>query len=182
MKKEASPMGWGREEVELFYTSLDSPIGRLYLALTDRGVCFLSLHRGEEEFLQELSDFSRKVTSRDDTKGAFVKRELEGYFAGELHQFKTAINLLWGTPFERRVWQVVSRIPYGETRSYREVAELAGMPQASRAVGRAVGKNPIPIIIPCHRVVRSDGALGGFSAGVEAKRYLLQLEGLPFTR
>jgi len=167
---------------ELFYTSLESPIGHLYLALTDRGVCFLSLNRSEEVFLQELKDSGRKVIHRDDIKGGFAKRELEGYFASELYRFQTPIDLLWGTPFERRVWREVSRIPYGETRSYREVAESIGVPRGYRAVGRAVGKNPIPIIIPCHRVITSDGGLGGFSAGVKAKRYLLQLEGLLFPR
>lgn len=182
MKKETSPMGWGKEEGGLFYTSLDSPIGHLYLALTHKGVCFLSLHRGEEKFLQELRDCGRKVIRRDDIKGGFAKRELESYFVGELYRFQTPIDLLWGTPFERKVWRQVSRIPYGKTRSYREVAESVGVPRGYRAVGRAVGKNPIPIIIPCHRVIRSDGGLGGFSAGVEAKRYLLKLEGLPFSR
>ena len=166
----------------LFYTSLESPIGHLYLALTEKGVCFLSLHGGEEEFLQELKECGREVVRRDDIKGGFVKRELEGYFAGELHLFQTPIDIVWGTPFERRVWRKVSRIPYGKARSYREVAKSVGVPRGYRAVGRAVGKNPIPIIIPCHRVIRSDGGLGGFSAGLEVKRYLLQLEGFPFPR
>lgn len=167
---------------ELFYTSLESPIGRLYLALTVKGVCFLCIDRSEEKFLHELKDSGIIDIRRDDRKGAFVTRELESYFARELRHFQTPIDLLWGTPFERQVWQELSRIPYGETRSYREVAESVGVPRGYRAVGRAVGKNPIGIIIPCHRVIRSDGGLGGFGAGVEAKRYLLKLEGHSISR
>ena len=164
-------------EDELFYTSLESPIGNLYLALTDKGVCLLCIDRSEEKFLQELTASGIKTLRRDDLKGGFIKRELESYFARELRRFQTPIDLLWGTPFERRVWQELSRIPYGETRSYREVAESVGVPRGYRAVGRAVGKNPIGIIIPCHRVMLSDGGLGGFGAGVDVKRYLLNLEG-----
>ncbi|TKJ31214.1 hypothetical protein CEE39_07500 [bacterium (candidate division B38) B3_B38] len=173
-------MALARED-ELFYTSLESSIGCHYMALTGKGVCFLSLNRSEEEFLQELKDSGIKTLRRDDLKGGFVKRELEGYFARELRHFQTPIDLLWGTTFERRVWQELSRIPYGETRSYQEVAESVGVPRGYRAVGRAVGKNPIGIIIPCHRVILSDGGLGGFGAGLEAKRYLLNLEGHPIS-
>ena len=167
---------------ELFYTSLESPIGRLYVALTDKGVCLLCIDRSEEKFLHELTDSGIKDIRRDDRKGAFVTRELKRYFSRELRHFQTPIDLLWGTPFERQVWQELSRIPYGETRSYREVAESVGVPRGYRAVGRAVGKNPIGIIIPCHRVILSDGGLGGFGAGVEAKRYLLKLEGHSISR
>ncbi len=174
-------MALARED-ELSYTSLESPIGHLYVALTVKGVCLLSLHCGEKKFLQQLKDSGIKVIRRDHRKGGFVVKELESYFAGELCHFQTPIDLLWGTPFERRVWHELSRIPYGETRSYREVAKSVGVPQGYRAVGRAVGKNPIGIIIPCHRVILSDGGLGGFSSGVETKKYLLQLEGHPISR
>ncbi len=164
-------------EKKLFYTSLESPIGNLFAALTVKGVCFLCIDRSEVKFLHELKDSGIIDIRRDDLKGGFIKRELEEYFAGELRHFQTPIDLLWGTPFERRVWRELSHIPYGKIRSYREVAKFVGVPRGYRAVGRAVGKNPIGIIIPCHRVILSDGGLGGFGAGVEAKRYLLKLEG-----
>ena len=103
-------------------------------------------------------------------------RELDAYFEGTLRKFSREIGFSSGTPFERRIWKVLLGIPYGETRSYKWVAERAGRPGAARAAGRAIGKNPIPIVVPCHRVIASDGSLGGFSCGVEIKRWLLEHE------
>jgi methylated-DNA-[protein]-cysteine S-methyltransferase len=104
--------------------------------------------------------------------------ELDAYFAGKLRTFSVPLDPDYGTPFQRRVWAELSRIPYGETRSYRDIAASLGNPGLARAVGLANGSNPIPIVIPCHRVINADGTLGGYSSGIEIKRRLLKLEGV----
>ena len=111
----------------------------------------------------------------DETSG--LGKELELYFRGRLREFKQEIRLLGGTPFERAVWLSLREIPYGETRSYRWMAERVRRLGAARAVGQALGKNPLPIILPCHRVIASDGGLGGYSSGLDVKRWLLKHEG-----
>ncbi len=111
----------------------------------------------------------------DETSG--LGQELELYFAGRLREFRQEISLLGGTAFEREVWLCLKEIPYGETRSYQWIARRVGRPNAARAVGQAVGKNPISIILPCHRVIPSGGGLGGYSAGQDVKKWLLRLEG-----
>jgi len=103
---------------------------------------------------------------------------LKAYFSGHRVAFQDKRDLSLATPFQREVWQVTKLIPYGETRSYRWLAEQMGKPKAVRAVGQALAQNRLPIIIPCHRVVKSDGKPGGFSGGVEMKRRLLRLEGI----
>lgn len=105
----------------------------------------------------------------------FIK-ELSGYFKGENSRFRQEILFLTGTEFEKKVWSVLNEIPIGETRSYKWVAEKIGKSFASRAVGRALSKNPIPIVVPCHRVIESDGSLGGYSSGVNLKKRLLEME------
>ncbi|MBI3593061.1 MAG: methylated-DNA--[protein]-cysteine S-methyltransferase [Nitrospirae bacterium] len=104
--------------------------------------------------------------------------ELDSYFKGDLKEFKQKIKFIIGTDFEQRVWLALKEIPYGETRSYKWIARMVGRPKAVRAVGQAIGKNPLPIILPCHRVIASDGSIGGFSCGVEIKRWLLRHEGM----
>ena len=104
-----------------------------------------------------------------------ARQELDAYFAGRLRAFSLALDVR-GTPFQLRVWQGLCAIPYGTTWSYAMLARHIGRPGACRAVGNANGKNPLPIIIPCHRVVRTDGELGGYSAGLDIKRFLLALE------
>lgn len=105
-----------------------------------------------------------------------VRRQLEEYLAGRRHEFDLPLAPR-GTAFERRVWEALLAIPYGETRSYAEIARAIGHPDACRAVGRANGRNPIPIVIPCHRVIGSDGSLTGYGGGLDLKRLLLGLEG-----
>lgn len=102
--------------------------------------------------------------------------ELKAYFKGELKSFMQKIKFTKGTPFEQRVWLALKEIPYGETRTYKWIAEKAGSPGAVRAAGQALKKNPLPIILPCHRVIASDGSIGGFACGVEIKRWLLRHE------
>ncbi|MBK9168153.1 MAG: methylated-DNA--[protein]-cysteine S-methyltransferase [Bryobacterales bacterium] len=102
-------------------------------------------------------------------------RQLHAYFAGELHEFDLPLAPE-GTPFQRRVWEALRAIPYGETRSYGDIAKAIGAPKASRAVGAANGRNPIPVVVPCHRVIGADGSLTGFGGGLAIKRTLLDLE------
>jgi len=101
---------------------------------------------------------------------------LRTYFSGHKAAFPDELDLSAATPFQREVWEITRLIPYGETRSYTWVAEQIGKPKALRAVGQALGSNPLPVIVPCHRVLNVDGKLGGYSRGVEMKRYLLSLE------
>jgi O-6-methylguanine DNA methyltransferase len=118
----------------------------------------------------------------DAAQTAELRRQLAEYFAGERREF--ALRLApEGTPFERSVWDELLAIPFGETRSYGEIARAIGRPEASRAVGRANGANPIPIVVPCHRVIGANGSLTGFGGGLAAKARLLELEGrrLPFS-
>ncbi|MGW5638797.1 methylated-DNA--[protein]-cysteine S-methyltransferase [Streptomyces sp. NPDC003832] len=147
----------------------DSPYGPLTLVADDGVLCGLYMteqrHRPAEE----------TFGARDDTLFADAEEQLEGYFAGELTEFTLELRL-HGTPFQRTVWDQLRRIPYGETRSYGQLADALGKPAASRAVGLANGKNPIGIIVPCHRVVGADGGLTGYGGGLDRKRRLLDLE------
>lgn len=105
-----------------------------------------------------------------------LKKELEGYFGGTLKRFTYPFSVLKATGFEREVWLALLDIPYGQTRSYKWLSEKVGRPLASRAVGQALSRNPLPIVLPCHRVIESDGRIGGYSSGVEIKRRLLDME------
>ncbi|MDP7620302.1 MAG: methylated-DNA--[protein]-cysteine S-methyltransferase, partial [Dehalococcoidia bacterium] len=118
----------------------------------------------------------RKDAIRDDRKLKNAIRELSSYFNGHRVNFESILDLSIGTGFQRKVWEKVSEIPYGELKSYKWIADEIGNPNGVRAVGNAVGKNPVPPIIPCHRVIRSDGKLGGFSSGIALKKCLLKLE------
>jgi len=150
--------------------------GRLNLAATSNGLCGVSLREPYREFLRWLASKGYDVRHGADEVLTEALKQLNEYFAGVRKEFKLPLDLN-GTPFQLRVWETVSRIPYGEVRSYRLVAEEAGFPNAYRAVGNAVGGNPVTIIIPCHRVVRSDGTLGGYGGGEDLKKKLLTLEG-----
>ena len=116
---------------------------------------------------------------RNDANGLLVEaaRQLRAYFAGELREFRLPLDLQ-GTDFQKRVWRQLETIPYGETRSYSEIAAAIGAPRAVRAVGAANGANPVPIVVPCHRVIGASGKLVGYGGGLELKRRLLELEGL----
>ncbi|WP_327342796.1 methylated-DNA--[protein]-cysteine S-methyltransferase [Streptomyces europaeiscabiei] len=151
------------------HTVVDSPYGPLTLVADDGVLCGLYMteqrHRPPEE----------SFGVRDDTGFAEPGEQLEAYFAGELKEFTLELRL-HGTPFQRLVWEQLTRIPYGETRSYGDLAGALGNPKASRAVGLANGRNPVGIIVPCHRVVGSDGSLTGYGGGVERKQRLLDFE------
>jgi methylated-DNA-[protein]-cysteine S-methyltransferase len=156
---------------------IPSPLGPLYVGLSDRGVAALGFGRdlSEAGFLAGLPAPVQRVEPKTDAPARQLADELRRYFEGAQVRFRTKLDLR-GTPFQLRVWDVLRRIPFGGTVSYAEVARRVGAPLAARAVGQAVGANPVPIVVPCHRVICSSGALGGFSGGVETKRWLLRHE------
>ena len=159
------------------YSCLDSPFGPVFIAETIRGVCLVSLSKiSEAKFQSFLRKRFQKEVIRDDKRLKNVIHELSSYFNGHQVNFKSILDLSIGTEFQRKVWEKISKIPYGELRSYKWIASEIGNPNAVRAVGNAVGRNPVPPIIPCHRVIRSDGKLGGFSSGIALKKWLLKLE------
>ena len=159
------------------YFCLDSLFGPVFIAETIRGVCFVSLSKiSETKFQSFLRKRFQKEVIRDDKRLKNIIHELSNYFNGHRVNFKSILDLSIGTEFQRKVWKKVSEIPYGELRSYKWIANEIGNLHAVRAVGNAVGKNPVPPIIPCHRVIRSDGKLGGFSSGIALKKWLLRLE------
>lgn len=143
---------------------IDSPIDELSVAVDDTGVC--GVHFGAVPDAVEVSD------PRLDAAVA----ELRAYFAGELTDFTLPLSVRRGSDFERAVWHQMTLIPYGEMRTYGEVAAAVGDPGGARAVGVACNRNPIPIIVPCHRIVGAGGKLVGFGGGLPRKRYLLELE------
>jgi methylated-DNA-[protein]-cysteine S-methyltransferase len=153
----------------LLYTRMDSPIGELLLVGDGRALH--GLHMQEGRTAASVHPEWRPA----DEPFADVRRQLSEYFDGERDEFDVPLAMT-GTPFQRRVWQALQRIPYGETTTYGELARRLGRPSASRAVGLANGRNPIAVIVPCHRVIGSDGSLTGYGGGVERKRLLLDLE------
>jgi methylated-DNA-[protein]-cysteine S-methyltransferase len=163
---------------DVSYTGADSPFGKLLLAATGRGLVRVAFP--EEEVDSVLERLARRLSPRIVEARAPldpVRRELEEYFAGSRREFGLTVDWSLVGPFGRRVLGVTSEIPYGGVLSYAEVAAEAGSPRGSRAAGNALGSNPVPIVIPCHRVLRTGGALGGYGGGLDRKRWLLDLEG-----
>ena len=163
---------------DVSYAQVDSPFGTLLVAGTPRGLVRLAFP--EESVESVLERLSLRLSPRIVESSAPlepVRRELEEYFAGQRRHFEIPLDWSLIGPFGRRVLRVTSEIPFGGVLSYAEVAAEAGSPRGSRAAGNALGSNPIPIVIPCHRVLRSGGALGGYGGGIERKRWLLELEG-----
>jgi methylated-DNA-[protein]-cysteine S-methyltransferase len=130
---------------------------------------------GDDRVLTRVGFGAARAPQGDAAAVSAAAIQLEQYFAGDRTEFELELDLD-GTPFERRVWDAVRAIPYGETASYAEIARRIGRPGACRAVGRANGRNPVAVIVPCHRVVGSDGSLTGYAGGIEMKRALLELE------
>jgi methylated-DNA-[protein]-cysteine S-methyltransferase len=166
-----------------YTTTMDSPCGPLLCVVDETGaVVRIEFGNGREaqKVTERMRDEGIDVVE-DPGRTAELRQQLEEYFAGERRDFDLRLAPE-GTPFERSVWDELRKIPFGETRSYGEIAQAIGRPGAARAVGRANGANPIPIVVPCHRVIGSDGSLTGFGGGLEAKSRLLEIEGrrLPF--
>lgn len=163
--------------LDIAYRTIDSPVGQLLLAATDRGLVRVAFAtEGHDAVLQLLAEqISPRVLDapgRLDT----VARELEEYFAGRRHRFDVALDWQLAKGFRSTVLHQLPGIGYGHTASYATVAQLAGSPKAVRAVGTACALNPLPVVVPCHRVVRSDGTMGRYRGGPDAKRALLDLE------
>lgn len=160
---------------KVYWTVADTTIGRMGVASTAKGVCKVALPGEEELFLSGLKQLFADVVESS-AQSAGVVDQLREYLAGKRQEFTCPLDLR-GTEFQREVWQAVRAIPYGQTRSYRDVAQAIGRPKAVRAVGAANGANPVPIIIPCHRVIGADGSLTGYGGGLALKERLLKLEG-----
>lgn len=161
------------------YTSLQTPLGTAYVAYTDRGVGHVDLADSEDTFERVFRRRFGRSVMHDPRPPARLRRSLRAFFSsGEPFQGRVDLSLV-GT-FERAVLEQLRRIPRGQVRTYREIAAALGHPTASRAVGNACAKNPVPLLVPCHRVVRSDGGLGGYSlrGGPRLKRRLLEKEGV----
>jgi len=148
---------------ESFYDTFASPIGTLYLICAGKTLCGI--------------DFQKPAgVLRKGKAPLLLKKELKDYFESGQEEFTQKIVFMSGTEFEKTVWHALREIPYGETRTYKWLAEKIGKPNASRAVGQALSRNPLPIIVPCHRIIESDGSLGGYSGGIDIKRRLLDIE------
>lgn len=154
----------------LSYTYFDSPVGELLLAGDEASLHYLSFPSGHKAFGPDSQ------WERNDAPFSEVKAQLAAYFDGKLQAFDLPLTL-HGTDFQKSVWTYLATIPFGETRSYGQLAHHLGTPKASRAVGAANGANPLPVILPCHRVIGSTGKLTGFGGGLPTKTFLLELEG-----
>lgn len=145
----------------LCFDRIDSPVGQIYLILHQGALVAVSFDKPHYKLCRAGDD---------------IKNEMKEYFSGYRREFSIEFKLNTGTAFEREVWNALRDIPYGQTRSYKWMAEHINRPNGFRAVGQALAKNPLPIILPCHRVVESQGSLGGYTPGIEIKRRLLSME------
>ena len=156
-----------------------TPLGWVGVAATEQGICRVVLPKNDKEaVLRELGDEIAEAASNPVAAPLLAKavRILKHYFSGESLSFDVPLDLRYYTPFQQAVWKAAAAVPVGETQSYAWIAKRIRNPKAARAVGQALGANPVPIFIPCHRVVSSTGMLGGFSGGLKMKKKLLELE------
>ncbi|WP_144660217.1 methylated-DNA--[protein]-cysteine S-methyltransferase [Paenarthrobacter nicotinovorans] len=163
--------------MDIAYRTIDSPVGKLLLAATDRGIIRVAFElENHDSVLQLLADTVSPRILEAPLRLDDAARELDEYFAGKRRDFDLLLDFRLSRGFRLNVLRHLPRIPYGNTASYAQVAQAAGSPNAVRAVGTACATNPLPVIVPCHRVVKSDGSFGGYLGGPEAKRALLTLE------
>lgn len=164
---------------ELRYCRMASPVGELTIVENGGAVCALHIGaKGVKQLLHRLEQTHGAAPRHDPRSAPVARKELRAYFAGSLVRFTCPVDLSAGTAFQQRVWHTLRKIPWGRTWSYGQVAAAVGNERACRAVGSANGRNPIPIIVPCHRVVNADGGLGGFGSGLDVKKALLRLESI----
>jgi methylated-DNA-[protein]-cysteine S-methyltransferase len=165
--------------LDVAYANVDSPFGPLLVAATRRGLVRVNLPAYDpEETLEELAERVSPRLLEAPARLDEARRQLDLYFEGRLTEFELPLDWRLSRDFRLRALRAIARIPYGQTRSYTEIARSAGNERAVRAAGTACGSNPIPIVVPCHRVLRSGGALGGYGGGLEMKEALLELEGV----
>ena len=163
--------------MRIYVSELHSPVGTLHLASSNQGVACISLS-GKEELLKDLERlFPDMELEENASKNKKVIRQLKEFFSGTRKDFDLRLHLI-GTEFHKLVWRQLCQVPFGQTASYKEIAERIGRPKAMRAVGQANHRNPIPIIIPCHRIIGANGHLVGFGGGLDMKRFLLSHEGV----
>lgn len=165
--------------LDVAYTTADSPFGPLLLASTPRGLVRVGLPNQDADEL--LAELATRVSPRVLEAAAPLdeaRRELDLYFEGRLTEFGLPLDWRLSRDFRRRALRAIARIPYGQTRSYTQIARSAGNERAVRAAGTACGTNPLPLVVPCHRVLRSGGGLGGYGGGLPMKESLLRLEGV----
>jgi AraC family transcriptional regulator, regulatory protein of adaptative response / methylated-DNA-[protein]-cysteine methyltransferase len=166
----------GGRGARIRYALTATPLGQLLVAATERGICFISLGARREELEQRLHrEFPAAEIEHSEPVLASAVRAIVDFIAGKEPHINLPLDIRW-TAFQRRVWEELRRIPLGETRSYGEIARAVGQPHAQRAVGHACATNPVPLLVPCHRVVRGDGDLGGYRLGTARKRRLLERE------
>ena len=161
---------------ELEYTTFSTDMGWVGILGSAKGLCRITLPQRSVQAVHQLLGDGVNYATRSPRRFEDLMGRLRIYLGGKMASFPDELDLSTATPFQRQVWEKTRLIPYGETRSYSWVAEQVSKPGAARAVGQALGRNPLPIIIPCHRVVARDGKLGGFSGGLGMKRRLLSLE------
>jgi methylated-DNA-[protein]-cysteine S-methyltransferase len=166
--------------LDVAYGTLDSPLGELLVAVTPRGLVRLAYddEAVEDEVLADLTERVSPRVLRAPERTDAVRRELDDYFAGRRRGFETRVDWSLVRGFAGDVLRATARVPFGEVSTYRDVAAAAGSPRAYRAAGNALGSNPIPIVVPCHRVLHAGGGLGGYTGGLDRKRHLLRLEGV----
>jgi methylated-DNA-[protein]-cysteine S-methyltransferase len=170
----------GEGLLDVAYATVDSPLGPLVVAATPRGLVRLAYTgaRGEREVIEDLAGkVSPRILEAPERLDE-VRRELDEYFEGRRAGFEVPIDWSLTHGFTGKVLRQTARIGYGKTSTYADVAKGAGSPRAVRAAGNALGSNPMPVVVPCHRVLRTGGALGGYTGGVERKEFLLRLEGV----
>jgi len=165
--------------IDVAYATVDSPFGPLLVAATRRGLVRLAYpNEPVDDALTELADVVSPRVLESPKELDDLRRQLEEYFDGSRHRFETRIDWALTKGFTTRVLRATARVPFGSVTTYREVAGRAGNDRAYRAAGNALGSNPIPIVVPCHRVLHSGGGLGGYTGGVARKEFLLRLEGV----
>ncbi len=161
----------------VYYDGILSPIGEIWIAGSEKGLLKIDLLVSEEQFLADLRKITSSKPIRDARRFTKIEGMLDEYFRGNKVIFDIPLDLN-GTEFQKDVWRAIYKVPFGRLSSYGRIAEEIGRPKAVRAVGDAVGANPLPIVIPCHRIIRADGGLGGYGGGIDLKLYLLSIEGI----
>lgn len=177
LKERLAALAGDRDLLDVAYRTIATPVGPLLLAATDTGLVRVAFER--EDFDAVLETLATKVSPRileAPRRLDAVATEFDEYFAGTRHEFDVPLDYALSSGFRQNVQRYLPHIGYGHTQSYKEVAELVGNPKAVRAVGTACATNPLPVVVPCHRVLRTDGTLGGYIGGLDAKTTLLTLE------
>lgn len=163
--------------MKLYYTVLDTKIGRILVTRADKGLNNLLFHQPTwGRFFEELKKKKDVELVKSEAKFSSLRKQLNQYLSGKKVRFSEKLDLSSGTFFQQRVWKKMLEVPFGKTISYKKLASMVGSPKKARAVGNACATNPVSIIVPCHRIIKSDGGLGGYGGGIELKKRLLKIE------